>query len=262
MSEIRCGMPASQDEILDQAIARNCAVVLSLLSEGTLQHHKSRFLSGDSQGVWLESVPSEHALIEQHIVSGQQCAISFKSSEKKVSFIARVLQLDAQFKVNEQTVLPALLVDRPSEVKAIQRRKNYRVRIPQDSGLRTRMWKIPEHWYLTDKPTSAAEMSVQLRDISTGGVGVTFLSRSEQSPRVLADERIRVAIKPEDQEEFVLEGRIRSPRPDPDGQSIRAGVQFTKLQDGVEGRQILSELTKIVGALQLDDVRHRRLGLS
>jgi c-di-GMP-binding flagellar brake protein YcgR len=155
-----------------------------------------------------------------------------------------------------------VLIDRPQEVKAVQRRNDYRVRFSQDSGLRTRMWRIPEHWHLTDKPARGAELSVVLNDISIGGLGVTLMPKEGEPPKILPDERVRVTLKQDEQDELILEGRIRAPRPDKNSQSIRSGVQFMKLQDGLEGRRILTELTKLVGAMQLDEVRRRRLGLA
>ena len=102
-------MPEAEPDILSKAIARNSGAVLSLPSEGKLQHHKSRFLNETPEGVWLESIPQERALIQSLIAAAQVCAVSFKSSNQRVSFTATVLKLEQEFRVNETTTLPAVL---------------------------------------------------------------------------------------------------------------------------------------------------------
>jgi hypothetical protein len=44
--------------------------------------------------------------------------------------------------------------------------------------------------------------------------------------------------------------------------SIRAGIQFSELQGDIQGRQMLAQLTKIVGELQREEIRRFRMGLS
>lgn len=255
-------MSHNTSDLLDGAVARNASVVLSLPSAGMLRHHKSRFLCESPEGVWLESVVTETLLINQLIDAAQPCGISFKLSDKKVSFAAKLLRLEPEFRINEHTVLAALLTERPSNIKTVQRRNNYRVKVPVDAELRLRVWRIPEHAVLRDRPPASTELPAKLRDISIGGLGVHILSKDDQPPKVVEGERVRVSIKREDGEELLLEGRIRKcmTRAGGDG-TVDTGIQFTKLQDGMQGRQMLSELTKIVGSLQLEEVRRHRLGL-
>jgi len=248
-------------DILSQAIARNSAAVLSLLSDGVFQHHKSRFLDETAEGIWLESIAAEQPLIQSLIAEGQPCGVSFKQADQKAIFTAKALRLATEYRINEKTVLPAVLLARPNAVKVAQWRQNYRVRVPADFELSVRVWQIPEHFYLTDKPPRTAELALKVRDLSAGGIGVTLLPQEGKPPAILAGQRLRVAIKYGAGEELIVEGRIRTIR-DGDDQSICTGVQFLKLQDGLEGRQALSELTKIVGALQLEEVRCRRMGIA
>ena len=78
---------AEQDrDILSQAVARNSATVLSLPSAGMLRHHRTRFLSEATEGVWIESVPQEHALINELIASKRLMCGFFKTGDKKISF--------------------------------------------------------------------------------------------------------------------------------------------------------------------------------
>jgi len=255
-------MSHNNSELLDGAVARNAAVVLSLPSAGMLRHHKSRFLCESPEGVWLESIPAEHLLINQLIDAAQPCGISFKLSDKKVSFAAKLLRLDPEFRINDHTVLSAVLTERPTNVRAIQRRTNYRVKVPVDASLSLRAWRIPEHAVLRDRPPANAELSTKLRDISIGGIGVYILPKDGEPPKAVEGERVRVVLKRDEGEELLLEGRIRKCITQNGGEgAIDTGIQFMKLQDGMQGRQILSELTKIVGSLQLEEVRRHRLGL-
>ena len=252
--------PAARD-ILTEAVARNSATVLSLPSAGMLRHHKTRFLNETDEGVWIESIPAEHVLLADLIGAGKPCGVSFKAGDQKVSFVARPLRVDEQYAVNAETVVPAVLLERPAEVKAIQRRNSYRVRVREDSELRVQVWRVPEHVRIKDKPARTAELAIRVRDISVGGLGVNVLAKDGQPPKILPGERVRVLLKFGAGEELILEGRARTPRDTGNADEIHTGVQFKKLEDGLEGRQMLSELTKLVGAMHLEEVRRHRMGI-
>jgi hypothetical protein len=127
--------------------------------------------------------------------------------------------------------------------------------------MRVRAWRIPEHAILRDKPLSIAELTLKANDISTGGLGVSLLPKNDEPPKVIEGERLRVQIEHADQD-LIIEGRmLHRAGATPAGQ-IRAGIQFKKLENDLEGRQILAALTKIVGELQREEVRRMRLGLA
>ncbi|HSV13929.1 MAG TPA: PilZ domain-containing protein [Tepidisphaeraceae bacterium] len=254
-------------DILSDAIGRNSAMVLSLPSAGMLRHHKSRFLNETDDGLWIESVPAEHVLIDDLIAGGKQCAVSFKSGDQKVSFVAKVLRVDPEYRVNADMTVCAVLLERPPQVKAVQRRNAYRARVREDSELSVQVWRIPEHVRVKDKPPRAVELALTVRDLSVGGVGVIVLPQGDQPPKVLPGERVRVQIRFKDGEPCVVEGRMRTPRQAPAAagdkpQPIQTGVQFQGLESGLEGRQMLTELTKIVSALHLEEVRRHRMGIA
>jgi c-di-GMP-binding flagellar brake protein YcgR len=254
------------ENILGDAIARNQAAVLSLPSAGMLRHCKSRLLSDCEQGVWLESAVDQRVLIDELIGSQRPAAVSFKAGTKKVSFAATLLRRDEHFRVNADTVVEAVLMARPAEVKAVQRRNDYRVRISTDADeIQARMWRIPEHVLLRDRPLSALELHITMRDLSLGGMGVLIAPRANGEPlRLLSNERVRIELKHADQE-LLIEGRLRHIPPALAGNTnslMRVGVQFSTLENDMEGRQTLATLTKIVGALQRDEVRRMRLGIA
>jgi c-di-GMP-binding flagellar brake protein YcgR len=251
------GMSESTQEILTQAAQRKSAAVLSLPSAGVFQHRRTRFLDEATDGVWLESIPAEQLLIESLIVDGQPCGVSFKQADQKIIFTAKALRFELEHPVDEKTLLPAVMIARPNEIKSMQWRQSYRAPVLAGFALNVRAWRIADHFYLTDKPPRTAELPLTVRDISIGGIGVTLLSQEGLPPTIAVGERLRVSITYASAEEFIAEGRIRS-FSNGENQGIDAGVQFVKLQAKLGGRQVLSELSKIVGELQLQQVQRLR----
>jgi hypothetical protein len=247
------------DMLLD-AIARNAGIVLSLPSAGMLRHHKSRFLAETPGGFYVESVAGEATLVDSLILSQQPAGISFKSGNLKVVCAAPIQRRASNYRMNATTEVEALLLSFPSEVKAIQRRSNYRVRIPLGSALAARVWRIPEHVYLGDRPMSAQEVCCQLRDLSIGGVGLCFKGKDGQPAKVSAADRLRIELTTP-AGKILVEGRMRHPIEPMKENQFRAGVQFKALENDLDGRQILAQLTRIVGELQREEVRRLRLGL-
>jgi hypothetical protein len=60
---------------------------------------------------------------------------------------------------------------------------------------------------------------------------------------------------------MLLEGRMRHPVAPTKEKQFRAGIQFKALENNLDGRQLLAQLTRIVGELQREEVRRLRLGL-
>jgi c-di-GMP-binding flagellar brake protein YcgR len=248
-------------QTLTDAIARNAGIVLSLPSAGMLRHHKSRFLAEGRGGFWVEAAHHDGPLIDALAVSQQPAGISFKAGQLKVVFPATVLQRDPTYKINATTHVPAVLLTMPAEVKVIQRRNNYRVKIPLGGELIVRTWRIAEHAYLGDRPMHAQEVTCELRDLSVSGIGVVFRGKDGEPPRVSTEDRLRIELS-HGENKMLLEGRMRYPVKPLRKTDVRAGVQFQALQDDLDGRQILAQLTRIVGELQRDEVRRFRLGHS
>jgi len=251
---------SAQEKLLDDAINRNAGAVLSLPSAGMLRHYKSRFLANNADGFWIESAPGEKPLIDDLIIKAQSAGISFKAGPQKVVFASRILKHEPEFRVNADTLVEALLMASPKEVKAIQRRNNYRVRVPTDCGLRVRIWRIGEHVYLGDRPMAAQELPIHVRDLSIGGLGITFMPKKDGATRVTSEDRLRIAFEYKDLS-LLIEGRMKHPSLVASNTPTPAGVAFKALENNLEGRQILTQLTKIVGELQRDEVRRMHLGV-
>ncbi|HTL27898.1 MAG TPA: hypothetical protein VL282_01700, partial [Tepidisphaeraceae bacterium] len=146
---------SNDNDMLADAIARNAAMVLSLPSAGMLRHHKSRFLATDDGNFWVESAAEDRVLIDELIGTQAPVGISFKANHKTVAFAVPILSRNTEYRVNAETTVEALLLKYPENIRAIQRRNNYRVAIARGTELLVRIWRIPEHVYLKDRPLAA-----------------------------------------------------------------------------------------------------------
>ena len=247
--------------VLHEAVARNSGAVLSLPSAGMLRHHKSRFLDDSPDGIWLESAPSDAILVDSLIECAKPVGVSFKNGQNKAVFCGPLLRREATYRINSSVTVEAVLVQCPDDVKVVQRRNTYRVRVPEDFELSARVWRIGKEADLRDRPVAAAEVDTRLIDISIGGMGVCLSGKEDRRPIISTEDRLRVELLIHD-ESVVVEGRIRYQAKPTAGDTCRAGIQFLALQDDMEGRRITALLTRVMGELQRLELRRHRLGMS
>jgi len=155
----------------------------------------------------------------------------------------------------------ALLLEFPKQIKASQKRSDYRVEIPRDTNISLRVWRLGPCDELKTEPSPGTEVKAEIRDLSTGGVGVTLVGQDGQLPKICMEDRLAVELK-YDGQAMVLEGWMRSPNAAPQGDKIVTGIQFKKLQEDMEGRQKLARLVRIVGELQRKQLQMGRKELS
>jgi hypothetical protein len=256
-------MSESSQEVLADAIARNTGLVLSLPSAGLLRHHKSRFLAPAEDGFWVESVPGETPLIQELIGTGRAAGLSFRSGPNRVMFASPLKREEQNYCVSGATNVRALLIAHPDPalIKMIQRRSNYRVVLTPDMGMTARVWRMAARAHLDDKPLRTAELIVEARDFSVGGLGVVVRPNEHGEVKVSTEDRLRIEIT-YGQVVMVMEGRIRAPNGTPDPTAgLRTGIQFNALQDDLDGRKQLSRLNSILGELQREEIRRFRMGL-
>lgn len=246
--------------VLHEAVARNSGAVLSLPSAGMLRHHKSRFLGDTSDGIWLESTPAEATLVDSLIECAKPVGISFKSGQNKAVFSGPLLRREATYRINSSIAVEAVLVRSPENVKVVQRRNTYRVRVPDDFELSARVWRIGKETDLRDTPVAAAEVDARLVDLSIGGMGVCLNGTEGGRPIISTEDRLRVELLIH-QETLIIEGRIRYQSHPTTGVTCRAGIQFLALQDDIEGRRTTALLTRVLGELQRLELRRHRLGM-
>jgi hypothetical protein len=68
-------------------------------------------------------------------------------------------------------------------------------------------------------------------------------------------DRLRVVMTYEHERQFIIEGTCNTPRRIGETHHWTAGIKFVGLQSQMTGRQILSDLARIVNSLQLADRR-------
>jgi hypothetical protein len=262
-------MESSDDDNLGQlreAIARNAGMVLSLPEGGRLRHHKTRFLADAGDGFWVRSINFDPAVVRELIASRRPAGVAFRSGEKKIIFAAEIQHWMPDYEltgaVDDANAGPveALLLKFPTELRAIQRRKSFRVPVVGVTDLEVRIWTMPETAYLRDKPASNREIACAARDISVGGIGLTIRATNGKPPNIAAGDRIRIQLSLRGAT-ALLEGRLRYPPKTTRDSSFQAGVQFRALGDTREDRAASNELNKIVNELQRELIRRKKLGI-
>ncbi|MGD0540364.1 MAG: PilZ domain-containing protein [Tepidisphaeraceae bacterium] len=254
-------MPDKNDEILLDAVSRGVAIVLSLPSAGMSRDHKSRFLCELEGGILIASPHSDAVLINDLIERNAPCGVSFNSGAFKIVFTSPIRRSVEAWQLNDDTTVGALLLGFPAEIKVTQRRSNYRVDIGPNSDVSVRVWRISKSESLSDTPASTKEIRAQIRDMSTGGMGVKLIGKDNAPPKISAEDRLRVALE-YNGTSLIIEGKMAWPPATPTGNVMITGIQFKKLEGDLEGRQTLSRLMRIVGELQREELRRMRLGLA
>jgi len=252
-------MADNNAEILAEAVARNLPAILSLPSAGMLRNYKSRLVGDLEGGILVQAPANEAPLIGELMRNQTPCGVSFRSGVMKVVFASPVRRVELGWKINDDLFVDALLLEFPEQIKAEQKRSAYRVEIPRETEISLRVWRLGPCDLLKTEPSAATEVKAEIRDLSLGGAGVTLIGQDGESPKICAEDRLRVELK-YDGQAMVLEGWMRSPNPAPRGDKIVTGIQFKKLQDDLEGRQKMAQLVRIVGELQRRALRMARLG--
>ncbi|MFI5381074.1 MAG: PilZ domain-containing protein [Tepidisphaerales bacterium] len=250
-------MAESNTEILSAAVARNGGAVLSVPSADALRHMKTRFLGQETDSLWLEADEAAGGLLDTVAREGHRVGVVFKTGTRKIMFATRVLERRREYRINSLVTVQAVRVSWPDEIKSVQRRTNYRVKITADSELAIRAWRIPDQFDLRDKPPAAMELCVEAKDLSVGGISVLVVSPGSGSGRPIVErQKLRIQLH-HMQSEVVLEAYVRHAVDTPRGQ--RLGVQFVNMEADLAGRQTVAKVNAIVAALARDEVRQLRL---
>ena len=267
-------------DLLRAAIGRRAGVVLSLPvtaqsgsrtgadagtagpDAGPLCHYKSRFLADGGDGLWVASVPAEPALLQRLVDRRAMAGVSFRSGHVKVMFAAPVLHVQADYATAGGAPTAAILLRFPEagEVRAVQRRRNYRVPLLPAGDFAVRLWTMADDATLRDKPSNRSELRCEPFDVSVAGLGVVFPGVEGHALATRAGARLRVQLTFRDAA-VVLEGRLcYAPRSMPDRPGLfRGGIQFKVLSDGKDDRAAKVTLDRIVSDLQRDSIRRRKL---
>jgi len=254
-------MGRDEKKLLKDCIARNCGAVLSIPSDETFLHGKSRFLAEHEGGVLIQAAAEQANVIESMIDNGDRGIVSFKNGVYRAVFGSRILRQLPQWKVSDTLAVDALLLEFPEEIKAIQRRTSYRARVAADGNISARVWRLADGAYIGEKPPHAQEIPCEVRDLSVGGIGVRLATRDGSDPRISPTERLRILLTV-DGESLLLEGKMRQPKGPPVNGGLITGLTFKRLDGSIEGRQCLSFLNRVIGELQREELRQFRMGLT
>ena len=242
-------MSDSSLDLLREAIEKKAAAVISLPVGNSFRHFKTRFLSDGAEVFQVQAIAAESALLEKVTADGAHVGVAFRAGGAKVIFTS-VLGAGGAGKSAD-----VLAIKYPREVHVIQRRSSYRVSVAADSQVEVRVWKIPDHAILRDRPSAAFEIGAKLTDLSVGGLGLSLETTGE--PILAVDQRLRVLLH-FGEEEALLDARVRHTHERTD-KSQQVGAQFKKLENDLEGRQTQSKLSAIVAHLQRQEILRARL---
>ncbi|GIW75109.1 MAG: hypothetical protein KatS3mg104_0172 [Phycisphaerae bacterium] len=244
-------------ELLHQAIERNTPIVLALPSSSVIKPYRSRLLQISEDGIYLESVTGQEPMLDELIKSARPVTVAFRADVRRVEFSTPILQRLRDYKLNAQTIIEALVLKRPDEVKAVQRRADYRVSVPTDCDVHFRFHRITEQANIQDPPPSTAEMIIDVRDFSAGGCGGTW-KRKANDPKLVPEQRLRVQIE-SPVTSAILDARVRFVQPLQEPELARVGIQFMLNINSIPDRQKMMQLNKIFGELQRLELRQKRL---
>jgi c-di-GMP-binding flagellar brake protein YcgR len=247
-------------KLLREAIARNVMAVLSLPSAAMLRNYKSRLLGELDGGILLQSTLEARPLSEDLIRSKTPVVVSFRNETMRVVFASPILRIQPRFKINDELLVEAVLLAFPTKIQSQQKRFNYRVEIPPYTEISVRVWRMGPGDHLKTPPLAATELKTEIRNLSTGGVGVKLLGADGEPPKVCTDDRLRVELR-FNNNALLIEGKMRKPSNSSKDWLI-TGIEFEKLEQDFEGRQTLSQLVRIVGELQRTELRNVRMGLT
>jgi c-di-GMP-binding flagellar brake protein YcgR len=246
-------MNQESTQFLADGVARHAGLVLSVPNErGGLAHFKSRFLSQDAEGVWV-LLPDDVATINDAVAQNRQVGVTYKAGETRRVFATTLVRTQSDCLTPDGRRIGRVLLALPSEIKAIQRRGEYRVRLVPENKLTLNCWIIPRHADLKIRPMPSQRIKLEVHDISMGGAGITLIGADGKPPTLTRDDRLRVEIRL-DEIEMLVEGRLRMPDTTPSN-TLRTGLRFFFFDDGLDERLKRSQLTKIIGRLQIQQVK-------
>lgn len=126
--------------------------------------------------------------------------------------------------------------------------------IPANAPLAVTAWKIPAHWYLSDRPKPSTQLRIEVIDISLGGLCVQILPHRVGPEAIAVGDRLRLEMRFQESE-AIFDSMVEH-RTDPsiDG-SVRAGISFQKLEGSIEGRRASFFLDRVMAALQREAIK-------
>lgn len=258
MSTVMLLEPARRDRALDEAAARNVAIVMSLRDSGSWAVRKSRFLGLTPQRDSLiveYPTASDPESRELNVGVGENVGVAFRRGHKKCVFTSVVLARNS-YALNDQASVECLVLSWPEQVQELQRRAYYRVAVPRHKTVEVEVWAGGAAYRKKAGTRSWPSFFGRLADISAGGARMLF--PKTQDPQMQIQDAAGIQFQPESNGPvFVLDSIIRYVGETPDG-SVSVGLQFVGLEASFEGRRVLQQLLRVINQYQRCELRHAR----
>jgi c-di-GMP-binding flagellar brake protein YcgR len=249
-------MPDNQ-EVLREAIERNTPVSIAVPSAGLMRQYRSRFVRAAGDTILLESVLEQSAAIDQLAKEGRPVTVMFRVDTQRVEFSAPVLERVRGIQLNADTLIEAIRLAWPTQIKAVQRRSDYRATVTAESGLSLKCWRVGEQYDLAAAPPAATLLTIDVRDLSAGGFGGIWKRRRDDPLTLADDQRFRVEVE-SPTGTAVFDARLRFLERLGTGDTQRIGVQFTLSPTNLQDRQKGTLLAKLITELQRQELRRKK----
>jgi c-di-GMP-binding flagellar brake protein YcgR len=182
----------------------------------------------------------------------------FRSDTQRVEFSSPVLERLRGVRLNADTEIEAIRLAWPQQIKAVQRRSDYRVSVTADAGIALKCWRVSEAYDFAARPAAGALLVIDVRDLSAGGFGGTWKRRRDDPLTLAADQRFRVEAETP-AGPVVLPARLRFLERIGTGDTQRIGVQFDLSPSNIQDRQKATQLTKLIGELQRQELKRKKI---
>ena len=140
----------------------------------------------------------------------------------------------------------------------VERRRHFRVTVPDGSPLRVRVWRLAPGVPLAVRPMPSQLLPVDVRQLSAEGLSITLRGKDGRPAPVTPTDRLRVEVQYADRTALV-EARLRAPADRPaDDSPFPAGLRLHGRPTDHAHREALMTLATIVGHLQRESLRARR----
>jgi hypothetical protein len=150
------------------------------------------------------------------------------------------------------------MTQNPATPTGIERRRHFRVTVPDGSQLRVRVWRLAPGVPLAQRPMPSQLVPIDVRQVSAEGMTIALRGKDGHPAPVTATDRLRVEVQYADRTALV-EARLRTPADRPaDDTPFPAGLCLHGRPTDHAHREALADITAIVGHLQREALRARR----
>lgn len=238
-------------EVLEKAVQKNTAAVLSHLSKG--QWHTTnialRAMTGHTLHVETIEQESPHPV---NIEINQPVGLCIHQEFNKYIFETVVIGFETS---KSQTKGQRILLDLPESIDRMQRRAYNRTQVPKSLNVRVLFW---HRGYSDESRQVPLENYWQgsLLNISAGGIQIAV--DFDQKPNFKIGQLVGLQFTPMSyQKPIHVEGQVRHIAQGVEGQKFCIGIEFIGLEASGQGRR---KLRRIINTINNYEKKNRRRG--